>query len=94
MVDDEPTLAELLASTLRFAGFAVTSAASGAEALAAAEEATPDLVLLDVMLPDIDGFDVLRQLRGQRLPVRGGSPVTCRSCSSPRAAIPKTKSRG
>ena len=72
VVDDEPTLAELLAATLRFAGFAVTSAASGAEALAAADSDSPDLVLLDVMLPDIDGFDVLRRLREKALPLSGG----------------------
>jgi two-component system OmpR family response regulator len=71
VVDDEPTLAELLAATLRFAGFDVTSAATGAEALSAADSHRPDLVLLDVMLPDIDGFEVLRQLR-ERTPPPGG----------------------
>jgi len=63
VVDDEPTVRELLAATLRFAGFTVTSAATGAEALDAAREHTPDLVLLDVMLPDMDGFAVIRRLR-------------------------------
>jgi two-component system OmpR family response regulator len=63
VVDDEPTLAELLSATLRFAGFAVTVASTGAEALEAAERKSPDLILLDVMLPDMDGFDVLRRLR-------------------------------
>jgi two-component system OmpR family response regulator len=63
VVDDEPTVRELLSATLRFAGFTVASAATGAEALEAARGEPPDLVLLDVMLPDMDGFDVVRRLR-------------------------------
>src|SRR5882672_5676476 len=63
VVDDEPTVRELLCATLRFAGFAVSSAATGAEAVAAAMGEPPDLVLLDVMLPDMDGFEVVRRLR-------------------------------
>ncbi|MCA1190428.1 MULTISPECIES: response regulator transcription factor [unclassified Saccharopolyspora] len=66
VVDDEPTVRELLAATLRFAGFRVTAAATGAEALRAAVDERPDLVLLDVMLPDADGFEVLRRLREER----------------------------
>jgi two-component system OmpR family response regulator len=63
VVDDEPTVRELLAATLRFAGFAVTSVATGAQAVDAASAEPPDLVLLDVMLPDLDGFEVVRRLR-------------------------------
>ncbi|GAA1593764.1 response regulator transcription factor [Kribbella hippodromi] len=63
VVDDEATVRELLSATLRFAGFEVTSAATAAEAVAAAVAEPPDLVLLDVMLPDTDGFDVVRRLR-------------------------------
>ncbi|MCX2730523.1 response regulator transcription factor [Saccharopolyspora sp. NFXS83] len=66
VVDDEPTVRELLAATLRFAGFRVTAAATGAEAVRAAVGERPDLVLLDVMLPDVDGFEVLRRLREER----------------------------
>jgi two-component system OmpR family response regulator len=66
VVDDEATIRELLAATLRFAGFQVASAATAAEALAAAAEEPPDLVLLDVMLPDLDGFEVVRRLRELR----------------------------
>jgi len=62
-VDDEPTILELLAGTLRFAGFEVLTAASGAEALRVAAAARPDLVLLDVMMPGGDGFDVVRRIR-------------------------------
>ncbi|MGZ0153262.1 response regulator transcription factor [Kribbella sp. WER1] len=63
VVDDEATVRELLSATLRFAGFEVTSAATASEAVAAAAEELPDLVLLDVMLPDMDGFEVVRRLR-------------------------------
>jgi two-component system OmpR family response regulator len=63
VVDDEPTILELLAATLRFAGFEVLTAASGAEALRVAAAARPDLVLLDVMMPGGDGFDVVRRIR-------------------------------
>jgi two-component system, OmpR family, response regulator len=70
VVDDEATVRELLSATLRFAGFSVASASTGAEAIAAATREPPDLVLLDVMLPDVDGFEVVRQLRD-----RPGSPV-------------------
>ncbi|MFB4267636.1 response regulator transcription factor [Nonomuraea sp. GTA35] len=72
VVDDEPTVKELLSATLRFAGFTVTSADSGTQALEAARLDPPDLVLLDVMLPDLDGFEVIRRLRG--LPRAGGRP--------------------
>jgi len=73
VVDDEPVVRELLAASLRFAGFAVTAAASGAEAVTSALRAPPDLIVLDVMLPDLDGFEVVRRLRGRgalgRVPV-------------------------
>ena len=62
---------ELLSGSLRFAGFDVVTAVSGAEALRAVRASRPDLVLLDVMLPDGDGFDVVRRLRssGPDVPV-------------------------
>ena len=62
---------ELLSGSLRFAGFDVVTAVSGAEALRAVTASRPDLVLLDVMLPDGDGFDVVRRLRssGPDVPV-------------------------
>ncbi|MBC6460173.1 response regulator transcription factor [Actinomadura sp. HBU206391] len=75
VVDDEPVVRELLSASLRFAGFAVTSAASGAEALAAAVDKPPDLIVLDVMLPDMDGFEVVRRLRVPRPPAAGGRAV-------------------
>ncbi|MBE1499372.1 two-component system OmpR family response regulator [Amycolatopsis lexingtonensis] len=69
VVDDEPTVRELLSAALRFAGFRVTSVATAREAVAAATAEPPDLVLLDVMLPDLDGFEVVRRLREQHRPV-------------------------
>jgi two-component system OmpR family response regulator len=71
VVDDEPNIVELLSVSLRYAGFEVASAMSGRDAVAQARQFRPDLVLLDVMLPDVDGFDVLRRLRGEgtRVPV-------------------------
>jgi two-component system OmpR family response regulator len=64
VVEDEPNIRELLAASLRFAGFEVHVAADGATALKQAAEHDPDLVVLDVMLPDMDGFTVTRKLRG------------------------------
>jgi two-component system, OmpR family, response regulator len=71
VVDDEPTILHLLSGSLRFAGYEVVTAASGIEAVRAAVSARPDLVLLDVMMPDGDGFEVVRQLRatGRDVPV-------------------------
>ena len=71
VVDDEPNILELLSASLRFAGFDVATAANGAEALRVAETFRPDLIVLDVMMPGIDGFEVVRRLRKeeQRMPV-------------------------
>jgi two-component system OmpR family response regulator len=74
VVDDEPVLRELLSATLRFAGYTVGSAATGSEALDAARHEPPDLVLLDVMLPDMDGFEVVRRLRELPRPLDAGHP--------------------
>jgi len=71
IVDDEPNILELLATSLRFAGFEVVTATNGREALDKAETEAPDLAVLDVMLPDMDGFTVTRKLRssGRLFPV-------------------------
>lgn len=71
VVDDEPNIRELLITSLRFAGFEVHGAADGASALQLVADLQPDLVVLDVMLPDIDGFTVTRRMRekGQHTPV-------------------------
>ncbi|WP_279537845.1 response regulator transcription factor [Amycolatopsis acidicola] len=71
VVDDEPNMVELLAASLRFAGFEVTTAPDGPAAIAEARRSRPDLMVLDVMMPGLDGFDVVRRLRseGMRAPV-------------------------
>ncbi|MFI7605811.1 response regulator transcription factor [Micromonospora sp. NPDC049366] len=71
VVEDDPNILELLSASLRFAGFDVATATSGSAALVAAKDHRPDLVVLDVMLPDLDGFEVIRMLRegGTRTPV-------------------------
>jgi two-component system, OmpR family, response regulator len=63
VVDDEPGITELLSTALRYMGYHVSTAGTGFGALDAAATAAPDLVILDVMLPDIDGFEVCRRLR-------------------------------
>jgi two-component system, OmpR family, response regulator len=64
VVDDEPNICALLSATLRLIDFEVRVADGGHEALRAAVEFEPDLVVLDVMLPDLDGFQVAQRLRG------------------------------
>src|SRR5216683_5796467 len=63
VVDDEPTLAEVLASVLRYEGWDVKTAADGTSAVRTAREFRPHAVILDIMLPDFDGLEVLRRLR-------------------------------
>jgi two-component system OmpR family response regulator len=71
VVDDEPFLRDAVAASLRFLGFEVITAETGAGALRLARDRPFDLVVLDVMLPDTDGFEVVRRLRGDgcRVPV-------------------------
>ncbi|MEU4792340.1 response regulator transcription factor [Micromonospora tulbaghiae] len=65
VVDDEPTLTDLLSMALRYEGWQVATALSGMAAVTTARQFRPDAVVLDVMLPDLDGFQVLRRLREQ-----------------------------
>ena len=71
VVDDEPNILELLSAALRLSGFEVHSAETGRKALTLAEQIQPDIVVLDVMLPDCDGFALARALRAnnERIPV-------------------------
>jgi two-component system, OmpR family, response regulator len=71
VVDDEPFLRDAVAASLRFLGFDVTAAADGTDALRLARDRRFDLLVLDVMLPGLDGFEVVRRLRrdGSRVPV-------------------------
>jgi two-component system OmpR family response regulator len=63
VVDDEPNLAELLTAALRYEGWDVSTALNGQQAIKLAREITPDVVVLDIMLPDVDGLQVLRRVR-------------------------------
>jgi two-component system OmpR family response regulator len=71
LVDDEENLRSMLQAALRHVGFEVHPVATGREALAAVDEVHPDLIVLDVMLPDLDGFEVCNRLRreGSKTPV-------------------------
>lgn len=73
VVDDEPNIVLSLEFLMEQAGYKVTTAEDGEQALACVESTTPDLILLDISLPGISGFDVLEQLRAQaatdRLPI-------------------------
>jgi DNA-binding response OmpR family regulator len=68
VVDDEPTIAEVVARYLERAGYHTAIAHDGDEALACADRRRPDLVVLDLMLPGVDGLEVMRRLRGQPAP--------------------------
>ena len=63
VVDDEAVLAEMVSMALRYEGWDVSTAGDGASAIASARSHRPDVVVLDVMLPDMSGLDVLRKLR-------------------------------
>jgi two-component system, OmpR family, response regulator len=71
VVDDEPNITDLVATALRYEGFEVATAATGRNALDQVTAFRPYLVVLDVMLPDLDGFEVARRLRqeGRRVPI-------------------------
>src|SRR4051794_10828224 len=66
VVDDEPNIVDVISMALRYQGFAVESAGNGRDALAAVADFRPHLMLLDIMLPDMEGFDVARRLGGER----------------------------
>ncbi len=71
VVDDEPHISDLLATALRYEGFEPTICDRGGAVVDAAIDLRPDVILLDVMLPDLDGFEVARRLRqlGHRFPI-------------------------
>jgi two-component system OmpR family response regulator len=86
VVDDEPNIVDVVTMALRYQGFAVESAGTGADALAAVSSFRPDLIVLDIMLPDMEGFDVAQRL--------ARSATGSRSSSSPPATRPMTRSAG
>src|SRR4051812_13937338 len=63
VVDDEPSIVDAVSTALRYEGFAVVEAQTGREALSTAERLEPDLIVLDWMLPDVDGLEVGRRMR-------------------------------
>ena len=69
VVDDEASIVDAVATSLRYEGFEVDEASTGRAAFAAAQERAPDLIVLDVMLPDLDGLEVTRRLRGDGVTV-------------------------
>ena len=71
VVDDEESIADLVATALRFTGYLVTTEQNGFDALRSVKNSPPDLVVLDVNMPDLDGFEVCRRLRrdGHDMPV-------------------------
>ncbi|MGH8979850.1 MAG: response regulator transcription factor [Acidimicrobiales bacterium] len=71
VVDDEASIVDAVATSLRYEGYEVSVASTGRDALRAVQETSPDLVILDVMLPDLDGFEVTRRLRAEG----AGSPI-------------------
>jgi two-component system OmpR family response regulator len=71
VVDDEPNIVDVVSMALRFHGYAVETAGTGTDALSAVTAFRPDLIVLDVMLPDMEGFDVARRLGAER----AGTPI-------------------
>ncbi len=63
VVDDEPSLQDIVATSMRFLGYQVSTASTGRDAVKAAVDERPDLLILDVMLPDFDGLEVMRRIR-------------------------------
>jgi diguanylate cyclase (GGDEF)-like protein len=75
VVDDDRNLRKIISTNLELAGFTVESAADGQEALEVIEQAQPDLVLLDLMMPHMDGYDVARKIRGHPNPSVANVPI-------------------
>ncbi len=69
VVDDEPNISDLISTSLKFVGFDVRTAANGSQALTVAEDFKPHAMILDVMLPDLDGFEVCRRIRNEGHPI-------------------------
>ena len=69
VVDDEPSIVDAVATSLRYEGFEVEEAATGRAALASAQNNPPDMIVLDIMLPDLDGIEVTRRLRADGIGV-------------------------
>jgi CheY-like chemotaxis protein len=86
VVDDEPTLRTVVAELLRDEGYAVVAVGDGAAALAALAEAIPDLVLMDVMMPGMDGYAAFRAMRAH--PAGAAAPVVLASAAADPRDLP------
>lgn len=75
VVDDDRNLRKIISTNLELAGFSVVTAADGREALHKIEEITPDIVLLDLMMPHMDGYEVARRIRGHHNPSIANVPI-------------------
>jgi DNA-binding response OmpR family regulator len=92
IVDDEPTMVDLLTTFLAMKGFEVHGAYSGADGLRAVEQVKPHVLLLDLMLPDIDGFEVCRRLRSA--PASATLPIVIISARTESEAIQRAMRAG
>ena len=102
VADDEPRITKLVSIALGEEGFRVVTANSGEEALQKAEEVRPDIILLDIVMPDLDGIEVMRQLRERRpvavilLTAKGSTasvPTTTSPSRSTRTSSPPVSGR-
>lgn len=85
IVEDDPAALRLVSFTLESAGYQVVTAVNGVEGLRKAQEETPDLMVLDVMLPGIDGFEVCHRLRSDPATSQGRLPILMLSAKSQEA---------
>ncbi len=92
LVDDEPEFLQLLRMRVESGGYHVRTASGGAEALAAAEAELPNLILLDMMMPGMDGLETLRRLR--RSPATAGVPVIMLTARGESRVILKAQESG
>jgi len=92
VVDDDPGVREVVRANLELEGYSVREAGSAAEGLTALEQEPPDLILLDVMMPEVDGWEMLRQIQ-ERFGV-GALPVIVFSGQVDERAVEEAESRG
>jgi len=85
IIDDDPDIREIVQANLEGAGYAVVEARDGVEGLRMVHEENPDLVILDVLMPEVDGWEVMRRI--QRDPRKAGLPVIMLTCVSEDAEV-------
>ena len=92
VVEDDPDARKVLSLILKLDGFEVSTVSGGREAIDAIRAAAPDLILLDVMMPDVDGFEVCRRIRSEPATSRPRMN-TCRQRCNPHASRPHARKR-